>query len=161
MKPAGNRPHLVCRHCSQFYFSEDTNDGVNVLGEPTGAACPVCRLPLSSAEVEGETVCYCDRCRGFLTPLDAFSRIVSKRRVRHPSPENNAEPFDPLDLERVLTCPNCQQHMEAHPYFGGGNAVVDTCESCQLIWLDAGELNLIGRYARHPGPVVDFYRATN
>jgi hypothetical protein len=39
--------------------------------------------------------------------------------------------------------------MEAHPYFAGGNAVVDTCERCQLIWLDAGELAIIERYIPH------------
>ena len=39
--------------------------------------------------------------------------------------------------------------MEAHPYFGGGNAVVDTCEHCGLIWLDAGELAVIERYIPH------------
>jgi Zn-finger nucleic acid-binding protein len=159
MKPAGNRPHLICRHCNQFYFSADTGDGVNVFGESAGAACPVCRVSLKSAEIEDETVCYCERCRGFLAPLDAFCRIVSRRRSRQPAPENCSDPFDALDLQRVLTCPNCQQHMEAHPYFGGGNAVVDTCEGCQLIWLDAGELNLIGRYTRHAGPDVSVARS--
>jgi hypothetical protein len=39
--------------------------------------------------------------------------------------------------------------MEAHPYFGGGNAVVDTCDRCNLIWLDAGELAVIERYVPH------------
>jgi len=49
----------------------------------------------------------------------------------------------------VLTCPNCQQRMDTHPYFGGGNVVVDTCEGCGLIWLDAGELAIIERYVPH------------
>jgi Zn-finger nucleic acid-binding protein len=39
--------------------------------------------------------------------------------------------------------------MDAHPYFGGGNAVVDTCERCGLVWLDAGELAIIERYVPH------------
>jgi Zn-finger nucleic acid-binding protein len=39
--------------------------------------------------------------------------------------------------------------MDTHPYFGGGNAVVDTCERCGLIWLDAGELPIIERYIPH------------
>ena len=73
MKRAGNRPHLVCRNCRQFHFPEDPGDGVTVLAEPTGAACPVCGVSLKSAEIEGETVCYCERCRGFLTQLEAFS----------------------------------------------------------------------------------------
>jgi Zn-finger nucleic acid-binding protein len=36
--------------------------------------------------------------------------------------------------------------MDAHPYGGGGNAVVDTCLRCNVIWLDAEELSIIGRY---------------
>jgi Zn-finger nucleic acid-binding protein len=149
MTPAGNRPHLLCRHCSQFYFPGETGDGVKVSGEPTGAACPVCRVPLQSAEAEGEIVCYCDRCRGFLTPVDGFARIVARRRSRQADHDNRTDPFDPVELQRLLTCPNCQQHMEAHPYYGGGNAVVDTCQDCQLLWLDAGELAIIGSYAAH------------
>jgi hypothetical protein len=36
--------------------------------------------------------------------------------------------------------------MDTHPYFGGGNVVVNTCERCSVIWLDAGKLALIERY---------------
>jgi hypothetical protein len=39
--------------------------------------------------------------------------------------------------------------METHAYGGGGNAVVDTCSRCDFIWLDAGELAIIGRYVPH------------
>jgi hypothetical protein len=39
--------------------------------------------------------------------------------------------------------------MDTHPYSGGGNAVVDTCEECGLIWLDAGELAIIERFIPH------------
>jgi Zn-finger nucleic acid-binding protein len=30
--------------------------------------------------------------------------------------------------------------MATHPYLGPGNAVIDTCSACELIWLDYGEL---------------------
>jgi Zn-finger nucleic acid-binding protein len=42
--------------------------------------------------------------------------------------------------------------MDAHPYYGGGYAVIDTCESCGQVWLDAGELALIGNYVPHHNP---------
>ena len=132
MRRAGNRPHFHCPACDLYHFPEETGDGVIVAGEPVGAACPVCRLPLQSALIEDETVCYCDHCRGFLTPMDAFGRIVGKRRARHGSHEQRPEPFDPAELRRVLTCPDCGGRMDAHPYSGGGNAVVDACESCNL-----------------------------
>src|SRR4051794_8170477 len=111
--------------------------------------CPLCREPLLSALIEKETVCYCRRCRGFLAETGVFSVIVDKRRTLHGPNESRTDPFGPAELERVLICPNCGQHMDTHPYFGGGNAVVDTCESCALIWLDAGELAIIERYVPH------------
>ncbi len=94
-------------------------------------------------------VCYCGQCRGFLAEIDVFSVIVTERRAHHGPHEKRTEPFDPAELKRVLTCPNCQQRMDTHPYFGGGNAVVDTCEDCGLIWLDEGELAIIERYVPH------------
>jgi hypothetical protein len=30
-----------------------------------------------------------------------------------------------------------------HPYYGPGNVVLDSCESCELVWLDFGELKQI------------------
>ena len=33
--------------------------------------------------------------------------------------------------------------MITHPYFGPGNVVIDSCEHCELVWLDFGELQQI------------------
>lgn len=168
MQLAGNRRHFRCDHCGSFHFPEETGDGVASLGEPAGANCPVCQVPLQAALIDGESVSYCERCRGFLAQTSAFSRIVTERRKRHGEHERVTDPFDPADLRRPLKCPACHKRMEAHPYFGGGNAVVDTCDRCNLIWLDAGELAIIERYvphqhrieppldiARNEGPVPD------
>ena len=149
MRTVGNRPHFHCPQCAAFHFPEETGDGVNVVGEPVGAACPVCRVPLQSALIDEETVCYCDKCRGFLTPIPTFSRIVERRRSRHGPNEQRSDPFDPAELRRELHCPDCNGRMDTHPYSGGGNAVVDACEECSLIWLDAGELAIIERYIPH------------
>jgi Zn-finger nucleic acid-binding protein len=149
MRPAGNRRHFLCDHCGHFHFPEETGDGVAPLGEPAGADCPVCRVPLGKALIDGEPVSACGRCRGFLAATPAFGRIVTERRKRHGAHERVTEPFDAADLRRALHCPGCRKRMEAHPYFGGGNAVVDTCDRCDLIWLDAGELAVIERYIPH------------
>jgi Zn-finger nucleic acid-binding protein len=165
MQVVGNRRHLHCDHCDMFHFPEETDEGVSPLGESAGCDCPVCNLPLQNALIDGETVAYCDHCRGFLTPTPTFGLIVNKRRQHHGPHEQILEPFDPAELKRRLCCPSCKLRMEAHPYFGGGNAVVDTCERCGLIWLDAGELAIIERYIPHarqggpplisPGPVSE------
>jgi len=149
MKPAGNRNYFLCDHCGNFHFPQETGDGVCPTTDAAGCSCPLCALPLVDALIDGEAVAYCGRCRGFLTLIPKFGSIVEKRRSRHTPNEEQPAPFDPAELRRVLKCPKCRLRMEAHPYFGGGNAVVDTCERCQLIWLDAGELAVIERYIPH------------
>jgi Zn-finger nucleic acid-binding protein len=152
MKVVGNRRHLHCDHCDMFHFPDETDEGVSPLGDAAGCDCPVCHLPLQNALIDGETVAYCTRCRGFLTGTTTFGLIVNKRRQHHGPHEQILEPFDPAELKRGLCCPSCKLRMETHPYFGGGNAVVDTCERCGLIWLDAGELAIIERYIPHARP---------
>jgi Zn-finger nucleic acid-binding protein len=128
---------------------QETGEAVAMVGEPVAVLCPLCQVPLFSTLIEDETVCYCDQCRGFLAETETFSVIVNKRRALHGPNDKRTDPFDPADLKRVLTCPNCHRRMDTHPYFGGGNAVVDTCDDCGLIWLDAGELATIERYVPH------------
>jgi Zn-finger nucleic acid-binding protein len=149
MQLVGNRLHFRCDFCDTFHFPEETNEGVSPLGEPAGCDCPVCHKSLQNATIDGEAVAYCDRCRGFLTLTPIFGSIVGKRRQHHAAHEQILTPFDPAELRRRLQCPKCHKPMDAHPFFGGGNAVVDTCERCGMIWLDAGELALIERYFPH------------
>jgi Zn-finger nucleic acid-binding protein len=149
MELAGNRRHFHCAHCNNFHFPEETGDGVAPLEDPAGCDCPVCHVPLHHALIDGQPAAYCGRCRGFLAATATFGLIVAKRRALHGSHEQISEPFDRAELKRMLHCPSCHQRMDAHPYFGGGNAVVDTCERCGLIWLDAGELAIIERYIPH------------
>jgi Zn-finger nucleic acid-binding protein len=33
--------------------------------------------------------------------------------------------------------------MDKHAYGGGGNVDVDSCEQCEVLWLDRGELSRI------------------
>jgi Zn-finger nucleic acid-binding protein len=146
MRIVGNRRYFSCIHCGSYEFPEETDEGIAPTGQTVGAACPVCVQPLQGALIDGETVCYCGQCRGFLTQTTMFAAIVAKRRATHSPNEMRTEPFDKEELKRELLCPNCQRRMEAHPYYGGGNAVVDTCEACSLIWLDAGELAIIERH---------------
>ena len=52
-------------------------------------------------------------------------------------------PLNPDDLRRKVRCPVCKAAMVTHPYYGPGNVVLDSCESCELVWLDFGELKQI------------------
>jgi Zn-finger nucleic acid-binding protein len=156
-----NRGHFRCDHCGRFHFPETTGEGVSLLDEPADIDCPRCQLAMRQALIEGETVSYCGQCRGFLTQTEAFSVIVGKRRAKQVAPQRVTNPIDPAELRQGMKCPRCRNRMETHPYYGGGNAVVDSCVRCKLIWLDAGELALIGSYVPHVRkiePPLDLYR---
>jgi Zn-finger nucleic acid-binding protein len=132
-------PQCGCRISMEIGGAADSTGKSEVL-------CPICRVRLLSARIEDEAARYCGQCGGFLADMESFRVIVDKRRSSHSASAKCTAPFDPAELKRVLTCPRCQRTMDTHPYFGGGNVVVTTCESCSLIWLDAGKLALIGAY---------------
>ncbi len=125
---------LLLQWTTLFFTSSDTMN------------CPLCQGSLQSAHIEGESVAYCGRCEAFLADMETLPAIVTKRRSRPSAEEKSTAPFDAADLTRVLRCPQCKQPMDTHPYFGGGNVVVSTCERCNFIWLDAGTLEIIERY---------------
>ena len=58
-------------------------------------------------------------------------------------------PVDPNELEQQRRCPACHSAMHAHPYYGPGNSVIDSCSECKLTWMDNGELY---RIVCAPGP---------
>jgi Zn-finger nucleic acid-binding protein len=109
---------------------------------------------LTRAAIEGHGIEYCETCRGFLANNETFSLLVQLRRAKgNPAPQVPI-PFAPAELQRRVKCPCCRKAMDTHPYHAGGNAVIDTCYRCQVVWLDAGELNVIGSYQSRSGTVV-------
>ena len=153
LKPVGNRNHLQCEHCGRFHFPDELGDGLILIGQPSDYSCPVCPDQLlGGAMLEGQPVHTCSRCRGLLSDLASFGYAVASRRSRHKKAAIEKQPFDPLELCRHVKCPRCQHQMENYPYAGGGNVVVDACDRCQLIWLDAGELQVISNYVPAPSP---------
>ena len=72
-------------------------------------------------------------------PLGAFEALIEQMRVEHPEIAIPA-PADPADLQQKAPCPKCHQRMDTHYYFGGGHAVMSTCERCELHWLNGGVL---------------------
>ncbi len=153
LKPVGNRNHLQCGHCARFHFPDEARDGLVLTGEQSELSCPVCpEQVLEGALLEGQPAHRCPECRGLLSELPSFSRAVSYRRSQRKGGANQPELFDSSELQRGIKCPQCRHRMENYPYAGGGNAVVDACNRCQLIWLDAGELEVIANHVPAPSP---------
>jgi Zn-finger nucleic acid-binding protein len=152
MTLVAGRDYFRCDYCHSFHFPPGAgDDGVRLVDGLTGLDCPVCLEHLQNGRIEGEPVQYCPKCRGFLSTNPVFATIVRQRRTKRPV-SDSTHSFCPEELKRSVKCPQCQNRMDTHPFYGGGRVVVDTCPVCALIWLDAGELTVIERH--NPPPLV-------
>jgi Zn-finger nucleic acid-binding protein len=139
------RHYFFCAHCGSFHFPETVgDDGVKVL-EPEGdTSCPVCDKALAEAVVDDRIEArYCQQCRGVLLSRANFATVVEQRRMWASTPPVIPAPLDPRELGRALMCPQCAGDMSTHPYYGPGSVVIDTCQTCHVVWLDFGELRQI------------------
>jgi Zn-finger nucleic acid-binding protein len=147
MELIDHRRSLHCAHCgtTKFLASPEAVDGVRVLGRSDDARrCPLCAVKMASALLDDRhAVMFCQACRGVLMPRERFAHVVHERRAWASGPPEPPSPIDVREFERRLFCPNCSTRMATHPYFGPGSVVIDTCEPCDLVWLDLGELKQI------------------
>lgn len=141
-----NRSHFRCDYCKTLHFPEAISEGVILLDREHQLNCPCCERKLADGVLDGGRVGLCPDCRGILLSSDHFSRVVSERRALRGNRRGRIEPFDPGEFRRMIRCPKCADRVDTHTYGGGGNAVIDSCPRCRLIWLDAGELTVLEEY---------------
>ena len=140
------RDHFCCEFCGTLSFptaAEDALDGIQPLGTPADEHCPACHHTMQHAAIDGTRVVYCGDCRGALVECETFAHIMQKKRATYSGPDVTPQPIDRTQFERRLDCPQCASRMETHAYYGPGNAVIDSCARCKLIWLDHGEMAAI------------------
>jgi len=140
--------YWFCPYCSSFHFPTEVRDGVRVVGEQSGTACPICGEELVSAQVSDAPVLHCERCRGLLIEQEGFRLLIEVLRAQATGPADRPKPLNWQECERSLRCPSCGRTMDTHPYYGPGNVVIDLCIPCRHLWLDVGEL---GRIVNAPG----------
>lgn len=145
MRLVRDRDYWSCNHCPAFVFPQLTEDGVRLLGDSSNHDCPVCRVGLKPAAMEGRRLLHCTSCGGVLVGQALFAGIVQALRARHRGEPAPPQPITDEELARRVCCPHCKHPMEAHPYYGPGNAVLDSCGRCGLIWCDRGEIATLGR----------------
>jgi Zn-finger nucleic acid-binding protein len=146
MELFATRGYFFCRYCGSFHFPDTkAEEGIRIVAEtPEALACAVCSKPLSSAIIdEAHPIRYCQNCRGVLIARRGFAGVVQKRRSWATGTPAPPVPLNPQELDRKVRCPVCKGPMSTHPYFGPGNVVIDSCEPCELVWLDFGELKQI------------------
>ncbi|HSC28847.1 MAG TPA: zf-TFIIB domain-containing protein [Vicinamibacterales bacterium] len=146
MQLFATRGYFFCRYCGSYHFPETAvDDGVRVLSEsPQNLQCPACAGRLSTALLDpAHPVHHCRTCRGVLMPRGTFADVVRVRRAWAQGPPAAPVPLQQDELRRSVLCPVCRKSLTTHPYLGPGNVVIDSCDSCDVIWLDFGELRQI------------------
>ena len=136
----------VCGHCG----SSERLSGIAVLieiGGVTDRKCPACQTALSSGTLDGRPLSFCRGCEGLLIEIENFVDVIDAARAREEQ-SGTIPPRRQTPGDRILNCPSCQSPMLSHFYGGPGNLVIDTCERCDLNWLDPGELRRIARASR-------------
>lgn len=140
------RTYFQCSFCACIAFPDDSiasGDGVVALNSETNRFCPACRVPLVEGTMDETRVRTCPRCRGILLTNEEFLLLMGQRRARSEKPPRKPRPIDPADFNRRIDCPSCDRAMEAHPYYGPGNVVIDSCSRCRVLWLDHREFATI------------------
>lgn len=130
-----------CTHCGTTLRPDPGEPvDVRVVGD-AAHECPVCRRALARAILDDrETAEYCRQCEGILMARRAFAQTVIARRAIGRAPGVTPPAADPREMDRRLACPQCREPMLTDWYYGPGGIIVDTCPSCDVIWLDGGEL---------------------
>jgi Zn-finger nucleic acid-binding protein len=115
-------------------------------GRPTVFYCPRCPDQyLVIGLLHKVQVCYCELCRGMLIDSPTFGPFLTALRAEYRAPDAPPRPLDQSALGIQIACTVCHQPMETHPYCGPGTVVVNSCQHCQIVWLDRGELSTIIR----------------
>ncbi len=119
--------------------------------------CPRCRLPLGDDFYEGVAIKTCRRCRGKLVNAGVMERIITRKEVAFSDYLiKKAKDFERRFMQNPfltaktiarrssrIYCPNCGSRMLPRPYTYQYIIPVDKCLSCEKIWFDTDELEII------------------
>lgn len=119
--------------------------------------CPRCFKHFREGFYEGIAVKVCPQCSGKLVDSTVIPRILTRKEVGFSeSLIKKAQEFkekfmlNPINTKKIgekqqhrLFCPNCGCRMLARPYSYQYFIPVDKCFSCQKIWFDADELEIL------------------
>lgn len=107
--------------------------------------CPRCSVALKPQRLDDKTVWSCTSCAGLAINLAALRTDVEQPIV------NALWQLARKSETTSLPCPSCRQSLRLIHYAQGTVTLeADLCISCQLVWLDHGELDAI---RRRPAPV--------
>jgi LSD1 subclass zinc finger protein len=149
LRMAAGNTNMRCDYCHALVAVAGDETGVQFVDEAQLLTCPNCTVALWDAMLAGVKISACKECHGLLVPMGSFEALIERMRTEQMGSEI-APAANAADLDRRVSCPQCHQTMDTHYYFGGGHAVMSSCERCEMHWLDGGVAMQIVR-APQPG----------
>lgn len=119
--------------------------------------CPRCHVFLVESFYEGIPAKICPKCQGKLVDSALMNRVIARKEVGFSEQLiKKAQEFkenfllNPFQRKRIdpekspkIFCPNCGYRMVPRPYNYQYIVPVDKCFSCNKIWFDSDELEIL------------------
>lgn len=103
--------------------------------------CPRCSNKLVDGTYEERDASHCNACSGTLFEQSALGAALQRMSIDLFSTVSTEMSVPPLpDVKEGADCPRCQKPMENYGYMGSHKVMLDACNQCQLVWVDALEL---------------------
>lgn len=109
--------------------------------------CPRCQSTLRQSFYEGVEIHTCPGCGGEFVPGAMLPQILRTRETTFDAEVlHDIEHHTPLygvpadEIATDVACPGCQGPMRPVNYAGDTAVIVDRCDDCDGVWLDAKEL---------------------
>lgn len=112
--------------------------------------CPRCNTDLQKGRYEQAPASRCPSCNGAFIEQRYLTRILDKL---------SKDLFDNISVDTeipitkdsgaVSSCPACYSEMEYYGYMGSNKVMIDYCNQCRQLWIDALEFAAMAQmYAR-------------
>lgn len=119
--------------------------------------CPRCRVLLKGSTYEGVPIKICPQCGGKLMVSTFKERVITRKELKFSEHLiQKAKEFkdnfmqSPFQIKKIafaqsekISCPSCGSRMVPRPYSLHYVIPVDKCMSCDKIWFDADELEIL------------------
>ena len=103
--------------------------------------CPRCKIALLEGTYEGEYAVHCSSCGGFLINQKSLTKILATMSVDIFEKIDINIPIPEIpDIGSVEICPDCGGPMDNYGYMESKTVLIDCCDNCNALWIDALEL---------------------
>jgi Zn-finger nucleic acid-binding protein len=105
--------------------------------------CPTCGSPLERAEYENATLFQCGQCLGYLIHKRRMVLVKTSRDRTSTALQEEVAAEQRPDNDEQIRCPRCRvtrMRKERVRISDEGEFHLDTCQKCDHVWFDGGEL---------------------